>query len=157
MQAPIGQLVNKRPADGSHIPRPAQFGDKAPPLPQTSGNTRKGLFRRLDPVQSCVGKDRIERLGKGKIPRITDGTRQVRKLLSRGLDHFGRQVDANDLSPGCGNLSAQLTGAAAQVEDALASLGGQNLHQVGTSGDYIVVFGLVALGVLKHINSRDRR
>ena len=74
-------------------------------------------------MQGCVGKDRIERLAKGKIPRIADGKRQGSGNCSRAASTILSDKSMPTTSaPGRGNLGTQFASAAAQVEDALTGL-----------------------------------
>ena len=72
---------------------------------------------------------------------------EAREILTGLGDHGGGAIDAEHLCAGSGDLRSQVTGAAADIEDALAGLGGEQGQKVAAEFPDEGVGGVVESGI----------
>jgi hypothetical protein len=104
---------------------PTHLGDKAPARLERAGDTGEHRLLRAHPVQRRVGEHRVELALESEA--LTRHDPRVEALRLGGGDHVGRSVDRDDDSPAGGDLRGQHAVAAAEIEDALARLGVEQL------------------------------
>ena len=90
-----------------------------------------GFFRRLHPVEHGVGEHGVEGLVERELARIRDFEAEIRVDAAGLLDHPGGGVDTDDFDAGLRDLSGQMAGAAAEVEDPLALARREEIDQRG--------------------------
>jgi hypothetical protein len=107
-------------------------------------------------LESQAGRRQIERIrlevirdGSGIENSVFDAERSDRLLSSSLIDHLRRDVDADDLCPPCGDLTSEVSGPAAEVEDSEAVDLAAHLDVRGTEEAVAVVVktGPLSLGV----------
>ena len=76
-------------------------------------------------MQGGVGEDGVELLVECERGDVAGFELQVRKVGARLGGHGGGAVDAEDAGAGGGDFGGEVAGAAADIEDALAGLGGE--------------------------------
>ena len=108
----------------------AEFEDQAATRFERAGHGGGGSFGRLHPMQYGVGKDGVEFAVEREGADVVGLEREAREILTGLGDHGGGAIDAEHLCAGSGDLRSQVTGAAADVEDALAGLGGEQGQKV---------------------------
>ena len=114
-------------ADGGDVAVATHLGDEA--AGGTEGTSDGGEGGRLavggDPVEGCVGEDRVESglVGEAFSGVLVDDEATADAAGAGGGDHGGGGVDPGEDGTGGGELLGQGAVTAAEVEDALAGLG----------------------------------
>ena len=129
------------------LPCAAEFEDQAATGFERAGHGGGGSFGRLDPMQHGIREDGVE-FGVDRAGRRCRGFRtRVREVLTGLGDHGGGTIDAEHLGAGLGDLGGEVTGAAADIEDALAGLGGEQRQKVAAEFPDEGVGGIVESGI----------
>jgi hypothetical protein len=111
---------------------PAHLGDKAAARLQRPRDAGEHRFLRMHPVQRGVREHRVELALEGEaLARHDPRVEPLR--LGRG-DHVGRGIDRDDCGAGGGELRGQHAVAAAEIENALAGLGREQLDDRRAKG-----------------------
>src|SRR5579864_8162596 len=80
-------------------------------------------------MQRGVGEHGVQRLADREIGGIADTEIERREIGARLGDHLGRGVDAQRDRARPGDGGGQLAGSAAEIEDSLARVRGENIEQ----------------------------
>ena len=108
----------------------AEFEDEAATGLERTGHGGGSSFGRPDPMQHRIREDGVELAVERERADVVGLEREAREILTGLGDHGGGAIDAEHLRAGSGDLRSQVTGAAADVEDALAGLGGEQGQKV---------------------------
>jgi len=95
-------------------------------------------------MQNGVREHGIEWFGKIEAGGIAGNERELRIIPARLGQHIGRTVQAYDLRARARDFSRKLAGAAAQIQNALAGLGGQQLQKIRAVAPHERMFVLIA-------------
>ena len=107
----------------------AEFEDEAATGSERSGH-RGGSSFGGRPMQHRIREDGVELAVEREGADVVGLEREAREILTGLGDHGGGAIDAKHLCAGSGDLRSQVTGAAADVEDALAGLGSEQRQKV---------------------------
>jgi hypothetical protein len=105
----------------------AQLAHESSSILEGTENSRNRCIRIvLDPVQDSIGEDRIEFVLKHERTGVRYSG--IEAALTGGSDHVWRIVDANHSRPQGDQFFREYAVAAAQIEDALAGLGAEQVQ-----------------------------
>ena len=114
---------------------------------QGAGHGGGSSLGRLDPVQHGVGEDGVELGVEGQLADVTGLEGEAGEVLACLGDHGVGRVGTEHLSAGAGDLGGEMAGAAADIEDALAGLGGKESEKVAPEFPDESVRGIVESGI----------
>ena len=146
---------------GRDVSPAAELGHEAPSGLQGPPDGFDGRFRRQHPVQHGVREHRVELGAVRQVAYVGHLEPQPRVVAAGRVDHLLAVVDADHVRARFGDAGGELSGAASDVQHALARTRVQQLDEVMAVPPHEAAVALVPLrvpGVVRHgLFGRGRR
>jgi hypothetical protein len=124
----LGDGLAERVEQRLDVALAAHLGDKSAARPERAGDTGEHRILGWYPVKHGAGEDAVNRCVEAEVLAPSDLEAEIRVRLAGPSDHRLGRVDPDRLGAGLRDLGGQVAGSAAEIQDALAGLGRQQVH-----------------------------